>query len=555
MAGNSANVLLVVPAAPDTFGRREERLGVSYLAGILSHVGHNVRVLDSQAILGQSGYREDAGCIDSRKLKHEFNDLALPLLERDWDVIGFSVLSCEVRSCAQLVRHLRSEGSRAHVTLGGETPTIELPWIFDEIPGIDSIVLGEGELTLLELVDSILHGKDWHKVAGLAWREGGQVRQSPGRPVIQDLDVLPHPDRQTLPAMKNWLPMANITSSRDCFFRCTFCSVRRFWEHSSGGWRVRRVAGVVREIADVQQRFGVDNFTFTDPLWMGAGGAGRRNVRAFAEELIKRDLGIHFRVKVRADSLNAESLALLKRAGLDRVGIGVESVWQPTLDAWKKDESAEDNIAGVNAVFDADVDLDLGFIMFHPYTTMDEFDANLRFLRDVLGRAPRPDLTMLYTYYTKLIPFRGTEVYEELARDNLLNAQGNYAIQDPQAAEVYQVLWDHIRPSMRPLYYPLIQWELIAKRLRMDGKGDAQEREFGDAVRGLSITLADVCEALSQAVRQRADASARIRGEVERLGAAVRDVGARATESLRTLGFADAEISGVHKENAGNGAP
>lgn len=502
MTRHRANVLLVIPAAPDTLGRREERMGVAYLAGVLAHVGHDVRILDSQAVLGQAGYRREAGCIAPDVLEHDFKTLAMPLVERDWDVIGFSVLSCEIPSCAELVRFLRKNGSHAHVTLGGETPTMELRWIFDDVEGIDSVVVGEGEITLLELVDAIVRQKDWRRVSGLAWREGGQIKKSPPRTPILDLDLLPYPDRQTLPVMKKWQPMANVTSSRDCFFRCTYCSVRRFWGNQRAGWRVRRPGAVVEEIADVQRRFGISDFTFTDPVWMGAGSAGRRNARAFAEELIERELGIHFRVKVRADSLNAELMGLLKQAGLNRVGVGVESVWQPTLDYWKKDETVENNINTVKMVFDAGIDLDLGFIMFHPAITLDEFDTNVHFLRGLLDVAPRPDLTLLYAYYTKIIPFRGTEVYDQLIQDGMADASGHYELRNPQAAEVARGLWDHLRFRLRPLYYPLIQWELAVKRLRMETGDDTGELEFGEVVRALARAVADFCESLSAAARR-----------------------------------------------------
>ena len=508
MSKSSADVLLMIPAAPDALGRREERIGIGYLAAVLRDAGHRVRVHDSQAILGQAGYtrvdaRDAAGWNPERWLppKHDFHKLSAPLLERDWDVIGFSVLSCEIESCAQLVRHLRERGSRAHVTLGGETPTLELAWIFDEVPGIDSVVLGEGEYALLELADAVLHQRNWHKVPGLAWREGGQIRRSPPRQRLNDLDALPFPDRQTLPALKQWQPMANITATRDCFYRCTYCSVRRFWGTKAGGWRRRNPALVADEIAEVQRDFGVNDFTFTDPIFMGAGRAGRDAAAALAEELIRRDLGVSFRLKVRADTLNRALVELLAKAGLWRVGIGVESAWQPTLDLWKKGEAVEENIAAVEMINEAGLDVDMGFIMFHPLSSIDESEANLGFLRHWLDVARRPGLTDLYAAYTKLIPYRGTEVHEQLQEQGLLDAEGNYGCQDPLVAEVFDFLWSQVRPRLRTCIRPLIAWEMAAKKLRMETGDQAREREFGEVVRGLGIHVLELCGRACRNVR------------------------------------------------------
>ena len=115
-------------------------------------------------------------------------------------LVGLSIIfqyrAPEFLALADELRHILPQ---AHITTGGHFPTFAASDLLRDYAALDSVVRGEGELTLLELVQQLDSPATWHTILGLSFRRDGRIVENPPRPLIADLDSLPFPARDTPP--------------------------------------------------------------------------------------------------------------------------------------------------------------------------------------------------------------------------------------------------------------------------------------------------------------------------------------------------------------------
>lgn len=362
------DVLLVNP--PSDFrpvtgeeGSREH-LGLGYLAATLRQAGFTVEILD--AYFGGYSVRQTAR----------------EILKRQFRVLGISVFQAAARKTFKLLKYLRRGGLKAHITLGGHFPTLKDREIMDYAPEVDSIVRGEGEHTLLELVRALSDGGALSGILGLTYRQGSEIVRNDSRPLIRDLDSLPFPARDTLNVQK-WGPRAMVAASRGCYAACSFCSIRSFYKSSAGPtWRGRSPENVVDEVEWLHKTYGVTSISFADDDFFGPGRAGKERARRIGEEILQRGLMIEFHISLRANDVEEELLAFLKSSGLRGVFLGLESGIQSDLDFYAKGVTVEDNVRALKVMRNLGLDVKVGFILLNPTSRFDEVIRNLEFLKE-----------------------------------------------------------------------------------------------------------------------------------------------------------------------------
>src|SRR5215469_3547182 len=154
--------------------QNQGNLGLGYLAATLRRAGYPVSVFD---------------------IETNPQELLEAALQKQPVVIGFSLIfQFYIYQYRQLINFLRNHGIRSHFTMGGHFPSLSYKHTFELVPNLDSVALFEGELTLLDLVEHLSSGRDWHNVPGLAYRDGESVVTTPLRSLMPDLDALPYPD-------------------------------------------------------------------------------------------------------------------------------------------------------------------------------------------------------------------------------------------------------------------------------------------------------------------------------------------------------------------------
>lgn len=417
------DVILVVPPALEAGLEMapKESSGVAFLAAVLRQTGYKVRILDA--------------CL----LRLNEAQLIKMIREEESKVIGISTLEQAFASVARIVEELRRQGVKSHITLGGYFPTFVAKELFGTGLAIDSVILGEGEYTFLELVQRLFEEKDWQDIKGLAYKDNGEVKINQYRLAIDNLDLLPFQARDTLTYLLSKGGSATIVSSRGCYHNCAFCSINVFAKVNPGQvWRCRSPENTVEEIEFLHRRYGVRSFIFVDNLFMGPGQAGRERAYLIAQEIKKRQLRIEFGIYCRANETERESLSYLKEAGLTEVYIGVESMSQRMLDFLRKGTTVEENRQALETLDDLGLHYRLGFIMYGPRSNLEEIRENIHFLRNLIQSRYCEKLH----FSNSLRIYRGSPLEDILRKEGILIKAGLhcvYQFQDPKVIELMRL--------------------------------------------------------------------------------------------------------------------
>lgn len=298
-------------------------LGLAYCAAVLERAGHRVEIVDA-LVLG----------LGDRKLE------AL-LRQRRPQLVGLSTYSPTRYECfrtAALVK--RVLGPDVPVVTGGPHVSALPDDTLEQVPAIDWCVRGEGEETLLELVQTLEAGGDPWAVPGVSGRRDGQVVHAPDRPNIADLDALPLPARHLLPMRRYGTRMPStmgacttVLTSRGCPARCTFCT--RDW--FSRETRFRSPAAMVDEVLHIQREYGIPGIIFQDDTFT----LNKRRILGFCEEVQRRGLRFDWLATTRVDCIKPELLRAMKDAGCKVLTFGAESMNPETLRWLKKGFNVE----------------------------------------------------------------------------------------------------------------------------------------------------------------------------------------------------------------------
>jgi anaerobic magnesium-protoporphyrin IX monomethyl ester cyclase len=401
-------------------------LGMGYLAAVLRRHGCAVEMLE---------VREDPDVLAGR------------LLERRPLVVGFSLIfQFFLPQYRRIAQHLRAAGVTCHFTIGGHYPSLCHDELLTNFPEIDSVVRYEGEETLVELVDRLQAGADWRAIDGIAYLRHGEVVATPARPLVQDLDSLPFPERPYEPERVGGFSTLPVLASRGCIRRCSFCSIHTFYRTAPGKVvRVRKPEKVIEEMLDLYHRHGIRVFLFQDddfPLW---GRKGRR----WADELMARmhESGLAentiWKISCRAEYVEPELFAAMREAGLFLVYMGIESGVESGLEILFKQMTIQQNLDAVATLKQLGIAYSYGFMLFDPSSTFESVRQNVGFLRQIAGDGSAPAV------FSRMLPYGGTPIRDLLAKEGRLRGDlthPDYDFLDPRLNEYYGLLDTTLRP-------------------------------------------------------------------------------------------------------------
>jgi anaerobic magnesium-protoporphyrin IX monomethyl ester cyclase len=275
--------------------------------------------------------------------------------------------------------------------------------------GADVVVVGEGEITLEELLPILrsdsLHAL--HQVKGIAFcEEDGSVRRTPPRSLIPDIDRQPWPSRESVPMeryIETWRQhhgtgSVSIITARGCPYDCRWCS------HAVYGktHRRRKPTSVVDELEWILNRYSPDMLWIADDVFTIHHGW----LAQFAAEMRRRKLQVPFECISRADRLNAQVADLLAELKCFRIWIGSESGSQRVLDAMQRGVTTTQVRDAVEVCKSRDIQTGMFLMWGYEGEEMEDIEATIRHVKRT-----RPDIFFTTVAY----PIRGTPYFEEVA--------------------------------------------------------------------------------------------------------------------------------------------
>ncbi len=282
---------------------------------------------------------------------------------------------------------------------------------------IDYVVIGEGEVTFLELCQRLLAGQDCSDVRGIAYRNrDGVVARTEPREQIANLDDVPIPDFSMVD-FRRYLgegnpfgirpPAGCIVSSRGCPMKCVYCTIKAVWGRT---WRGRGAVNVVDELELVHRAYGVREFGFLDDSM----GVDKKRLAAICDEIIRRKLDIKWSTPngIAHWMLTTELLDKMKAAGCYRITFGIESGNPETRKFLGKPfplEQAKHLIEHANRI---GMWTNCTNILGFPYETLESIHDTIRF-----AKTCGTDFACFYL----LMPQPTSDVYQYFKKEGLLN--------------------------------------------------------------------------------------------------------------------------------------
>jgi anaerobic magnesium-protoporphyrin IX monomethyl ester cyclase len=275
--------------------------------------------------------------------------------------------------------------------------------------GADIVVVGEGELTLEELIPHLArHGRaQLHTIQGIYFQDDeGQVVQTAVRPFIKDLAAQPWPDRAAIEMARyldTWkthhgYSSVSLITGRGCPYTCTWCSHTVFG-HTH---RRRTVEDVADEVAWIQETYQPDQLWYADdvltivPRWF----------LSYAAELKRRGLRLPFEAISRPDRLNEEIITALAEMGCQRLWLGSESGSQHILDRMQRKTEVADLIAKSHRLQAASIEVGMFIMLGYDGEEVSDIEATADYLKQA-----NPDLFLTTVAY----PIKGTVYYDKVA--------------------------------------------------------------------------------------------------------------------------------------------
>jgi anaerobic magnesium-protoporphyrin IX monomethyl ester cyclase len=421
-------VLLIRPPAIHLGSEPEvilnEPLGLLYLAGYLKKNKKEVAVID--CLTDSTNFR--IGEFYGRGMSYEA--LSAKIKELSPDIVGISYVFTEYsKGSHDVAKIVKDISGMTLVVCGGAAACASVAGVLED-RNFDLLVKGEGEETLLEIVEKFEQGLDIKEIAGTALALGDSIRINPARKFISNLDSLPFPARDLLDMSKYCndpysldrgmrYPRLSMVTSRGCPFNCVFCIMHSVWEHS---YRMRSAGNVVDEIESLVKNYGVKEIVFYDDNMT----FDKKRTNEICQEIQNRRLGIKWSVPsgVAIWTLDKETVKNMKRAGCYKITFGLESGSESTRKFIHKDfidfDKAKELIKFCNRIGLWTVS---SFVVGFPYETLEDIKKTLDF-------ALESDIDMASFY--SVTPYPGSELYEIYKKEGSIQEPGRQGLEQWQ---------------------------------------------------------------------------------------------------------------------------
>jgi len=316
--------------------------------------------------------------------------------------------------------------------MGGHYASFEPAEILRRISGLDSVVRFDGEMTLVKLLNCLSTGTEWRDLPGIAFRRENEINVAPLAPVVEDLDLLPWPDRHSIDYEGHPMPTASVLGSRGCPWDCSFCSIRPFYEEQGGPLRrLRTPRAVVNEMSDLHRNRGVPIFLFQDDDFLAGGRKAKEWAMEIADLVVKEGLAgkIAFKISCRSDEINDEVIERMMAGGLTHVYMGVESGDEEGLINMSKRLKPEAHLQAGRILKSFELSFDFGFMLVDPYSTFRSIRQNIAFLEEFIGDG------WTVAPFCRMLPYAGTPIKRRLEAEGRLlgtSFDPDYTFLDPK---------------------------------------------------------------------------------------------------------------------------
>ncbi|OGC04119.1 hypothetical protein A2276_05845 [candidate division WOR-1 bacterium RIFOXYA12_FULL_43_27] len=388
-----AKVMLISPPYIDLYGGlngaagRYFPLGLGYIASYLQkYGGHDVSLFEMDA--------QQLSC----------DGMVRNIQTAKPDIIGLTCSTPNFVRAVELARRIKAV-SNAKIVLGGVHASALPQYIIEKYSDcFDCLVKGEGEITMLELVDACQNNKPIKGIPGVIFKPGETAVCNEERPFIEDLDILPFPARELIDPSLFWPNMHNarykesfsVLTSRGCPFNCSFCASRII---SGRKYRTHSAEYVLSEIEMLKKDYGAKQLLITDDTFT----MNRVRLEKICRGMIDKRLGLKWFCFSQVNTVDKETLVLMKKAGCYNIGFGVESANKETLASMGKPINPEEAAKTIKLANKLGFKTQAFYVLGALNETEAQAESTIEFSKKV---------SSTLAFYNMLVPYPGTKDFE-----------------------------------------------------------------------------------------------------------------------------------------------
>ena len=314
----------IVLIYPDKIETHDPK-GIIYIGTALKNAGYDIKII---GIRLRHQVRDEKGVLSFHVEPGATEKLSQDLKKLKPDIVGVSLLTPDAERAKVIAKTVKEYDPKIPVIFGGVHPTI-MPEEVLKDKNVDFVVIGEGEITAVELVKTIEKKGDIRKVKGIGFRENNKIIKTEPRPYIEDMDTLPIPDRELLP-IKRILkvrpffplpyPYLDIIGCRGCFFNCAFCqpTLKKVF-----GLMVRKRSpeNMIKELKFLKAKYGIRGIVFSDDTLI----SDKKWTMRLCDLMIQEKLKIKWFCNARINLMDREVMKKMKEAGCIGFVLAIES--------------------------------------------------------------------------------------------------------------------------------------------------------------------------------------------------------------------------------------
>lgn len=296
-----------------------ENLGVEYLSVCLKNAGHDVSLVFDPMLFGSYFLRV-------RRLQDAFDfssKIVARIKKSEPDLVCFSVFSDYYGWACALAGRIKKE-TGAKIIFGGIHPT-SVPEIVIKQDSVDFVCVGEGEEALVELADALSNGESPKNIRNIWSKNNGLVQVNEPRPLVQDLDSIPFPDKELFKNEYKGFSkeVYTIISGRGCVNACTYCHnsyLKELYQGKGKYLRRRSPENVLEELILACSKWKIERVSFFDDLFI----YDLQWLRRFLE-IYRREINLPYFCHVHPSFVNPETVSLLEGSGCSSVTMGIQT--------------------------------------------------------------------------------------------------------------------------------------------------------------------------------------------------------------------------------------
>ncbi|MFA4952594.1 MAG: radical SAM protein [Candidatus Pacearchaeota archaeon] len=394
------------------FPNHQIPLGFLYMAGVLEKNGFEVKVLDCPLYYNLKKY------VDENTIRFGLYPEKIEEFIEDFnpDIIGVSCsFTMFEKDSFDVIDLIKKINKNILVVVGGAHTSANPEFVLRN-KNIDLAVIGEGELTMLEIAQRFQNSKSLTNIDGTALMVNNKIKINRPRKQIEDLDELEpawhlinfndyfnHPDNSAVVIRS---PSANIITSRGCPGQCVFCSIHTVWGRR---WRAMSAKKVVNQIEFLSRKYGVKHFRINDDNLT----LNKKRIIEICNEIIHRKLDIKWDTPsgVAFWTLDEEVLYAMKKAGYYRISFGIESGCKETIKYINKNIDLKKVNELINYCHKIGLWVASFFIIGFPFEKEKE-------VKDSINYIIKSKINFPFIFVAQ--PYMGTKLYEDFKNSGLL---------------------------------------------------------------------------------------------------------------------------------------